>query len=63
MGSASFAESQTSSTDVVNPGSNNKAESTDVEQLNINQMVEEKEYVFPPMKLLTVPKAGQAEDR
>lgn len=67
MGSASFAESQTSSTDVVKPGSNNKAESTDVEQLNINQMVEEKEYVFPPMKLLTVPKArtgrGQMTER
>ena len=67
MGSASFAESQTNSTDVVKPGSNNKAESTDVEQLNINQMVEEKEYVFPPMKLLTVPKArtgrGQMTER
>lgn len=41
---------------------------TDVEELNINQqVVEEKEYIFPPMKLLNPPKAksgrGQMTER
>jgi S-DNA-T family DNA segregation ATPase FtsK/SpoIIIE len=30
--------------------------STDVEDLNINQVTEEKEYIFPPLKFLTPPK-------
>jgi S-DNA-T family DNA segregation ATPase FtsK/SpoIIIE len=34
--------------------------STDVENLDINQMAEEKEYVFPPVNLLTAPKARSA---
>lgn len=44
-----------------------KATSTDVEQLNISQVTEEKEYVFPPLKLLSPPKArtgrGQMTER
>lgn len=34
-----------------------KASSTDVEELNISQVTEEKEYVFPPVNLLTPPKS------
>ena len=32
-------------------------ESTDVERLDINQVMEPKEYVFPPLNLLSTPKA------
>lgn len=34
----------------------NKDDSTNVEELNINQVIEEKVYVFPPLKLLSSPK-------
>ncbi|NLL01298.1 MAG: DNA translocase FtsK [Clostridiales bacterium] len=41
--------------------------STEVEELNINQVAEEKEYIFPPMKLLSAPKPksgrGQMTER
>ncbi len=54
-------------TDVTGGVSKNGNVSTDVEQLNINQMTEEKEYIFPPIKLLSPPKSktgrGQMTER
>jgi S-DNA-T family DNA segregation ATPase FtsK/SpoIIIE len=46
-----------STTSVGENNSGGKTSSTDVEELNINQIAEEKEYVFPPMKFLNAPKA------
>lgn len=43
-------------TKVEQPVSGDKATSTDVEDINISQVTEEKEYVFPPLNLLTPPK-------
>lgn len=43
--------------------SNEKITSKDIEDLNINQMTEEKEYIFPSQQLLTPPKpkTGKAQ--
>lgn len=55
------------STKIVNSGTNGqsaqKASSTPVEELNIKQATIEKEYVFPPVELLTPPKpkAGRGQ--
>ncbi len=47
--------------------SDTKTDSTNVEQLDIDQTTVEKEYVFPPLKLLTAPKQksgrGQMTER
>ena len=57
-GASSLADmTQGNTTGVASPGSSSKISSTDVEELNISQVAEEKEYIFPPMKLLTAPKA------
>ncbi|MDD4113543.1 MAG: DNA translocase FtsK [Herbinix sp.] len=48
---------QENTTGVANPNSDSTKASTEVEELNISQVAEEKEYIFPPMKLLTAPKA------
>lgn len=56
-----------STTKVVQPAEKEKVSSTEVEEFNINQTAEEKEYIFPPVKLLTPPKAkpgrGQMTER
>lgn len=44
-------------TGIEKPEPINKPSSTDVEELNISQVIEEKEYVFPPLNLLSAPKA------
>ncbi len=45
-----------STTAVEDNKASDATKSTDVEELNINQVAEEKEYIYPPIKFLTAPK-------
>lgn len=58
------ANKNVSSTEVEN---NSASSSTDTENINVNQVAQEKEYVFPPVNLLTPPKpkagGGQMNER
>ena len=54
-------------TNVTSATSKSEKDSTEVEKLDIDQTIEEKEYIFPPVKLLTAPKPktgrGQMTER
>lgn len=66
-GSGNSNEKAEYSTTVVEDKLKSKVEATDIGELNISQVVEEKEYVFPPIKLLNAPKPktgrGQMTER
>ena len=60
---SNYNEKAENSTNVAKDNIKDKTKSTVVEELNISQVVEEKEYEFPPIKLLNAPKprAGRGQ--